>query len=196
MKSGATSGGDLIWLPRPDDLERSHAARLMRRHGLASASELRERAAKDPEWFYPAILEDLGVEWYEGFRTLADRRRGLPFTDWFLGGKLNIVHNVLDRHLRTNAPRHAAVIAEDDEERVTRLSYDELNDRVCRLAAALSGLEVREGDAVGLYLPMAAEVVVALLACLKIGRCPCRSSRASGRRPWRRGSGTHGPGSC
>ncbi len=166
------SRDDLIWRPRPDDLERSHVARLMRRHGLASASELRERAAKDPEWFYPAMLEDLGVEWYEGFHTLADRRRGLPFTDWFLGGKLNLVHNVLDRHLRTGAPSRPAVIAEDDEGNVTRLSYDELNGRVCRLAAAFFGLEVREGDAVGLYLPMAAEVVVALLACLKIGAVP------------------------
>ena len=167
-----TTVAPIIWRPRPDDLERSHVARLMRRHGLADAAALRERAAADPEWFYPAILEDLGVEWFEPYRRLADRTRGLPWTEWFVGGRLNLVHNVLDRHLSAGRGSRVAVIAEDDGEAVTTLTYDGLNDRVCRFAAGLAGIGVGVDDPVGFYLPMCTEVVVALLACLKIGAVP------------------------
>ena len=161
-----------VWHPRPDDLERSNVARLARRHGIASASELRLRAARDPEWFYPAMIEDLGIEWFRRYGRLADGSRGLPWTDWFAGGELNIVHNALDRHARDGHGAGVAVIAEDESGRTTVLSYSELGARVGRLAGALAGLEVRAGHAVGFYLPMTADVVVALLACLKIGAVP------------------------
>ncbi|MDQ7088323.1 MAG: acetyl-coenzyme A synthetase N-terminal domain-containing protein [Acidobacteriota bacterium] len=128
--------GPIIWRPREDDLENSNVARLMRRHGIADTAELRRRAARDPGWFYPAIIEDLGIEWLEPYESLLDDSRGLPWTRWFLGGKLNLVHNVLDRHLARHAER-TAVIAEDDDGAVTRLSYGRLAERVCRLAAAL-----------------------------------------------------------
>jgi acetyl-CoA synthetase len=166
------TAGDFIWRPRPDDLAASNVARLMRRHGIDSTPELRERAAKDPAWFYPAILDDLGVEWSAPYERLLDASRGLPWTEWFLGGRLNIVHNVLDRHVRDGWGGRTAVIAEDERGAVTTLSYAELNGRVRRFAAALSGLGLGVGDAVGFYLPMSADVVVALLGCLKIGAVP------------------------
>jgi acetyl-CoA synthetase len=166
------SGDPIIWRPRPDDLERSHVARLMRRHGIADAEALRRRAAAEPEWFYPAILEDLGVEWFTPYRQLADRSRGLPWTEWFVGGRLNVVHNVLDRHLAAGRGGDTAVIAEDDDERLVTLTYAELHERVCRFASGLAGLGLGVGDAVGFYLPMSADVAVALLACLKIGAVP------------------------
>ena len=165
------SQDELIWRPRPDDLAHSRVAALMRRHGIDDPEELRRRAARDPEWFYPAILDDLGVEWFRPYDTLADRTRGLPWTEWFVGGRLNIVHNVLDRHLPRLAAQ-VAVIAEDEAGAVERLTYGELSARVCRVAGALTGLGVGAGDAVGFYLPMRIEVVVALLACLKIGAVP------------------------
>ncbi len=161
-----------IWRPRPDDLERSHVARLLRRHGIGSTAELRARAAGDPEWFYPAIVEDLGVEWYRRWDRVLDAARGLPHTEWFRGGELNIVHNVLDRHLRDGYGDRQAVVAEDEAGRVERLTYAGLGERVARVASGLRALHVGPGDAVGLYLPMSVDVVVALLACLKIGAAP------------------------
>ena len=165
------SDDNVIWRPRPDDLESSHAARLMRRHGIDSTAELRTWSL-DRERFYPAILADLDLEFFWPYDTLADDSRGLPWTEWFLGGKLNLTHNALDRHLRDGWGERPAVVAEDDEGRVTELTYAELDRRVCRLAAVMSGLDIGVGDAVGLYLPMSAEVVVALLAALKIGAVP------------------------
>jgi acetyl-CoA synthetase len=161
----------IIWRPRPDDLANSRVAMLMRRHSIGDPGELRRRAARDPEWFYPAILNDLGIEWSRPYATLADRSRGLPWTEWFLGGRLNIVHNVLDRHLPARASQ-LAVVAEDESGTIARLTYGELHARVSRFAGALAGLGVGVGDAVGLSMPMCAEVAVALLACLKIGAVP------------------------
>ncbi len=161
-----------IWRPRADDLERSHVGRLQRRHGIASAAELRARAARDPEWFYPAIVEDLGVEWYRRWDRVLDAARGLPDTEWFRGGELNIVHNVLDRHLRDGFGDRQAVAAEDEAGRVERLTFARLGERVARLASGLRALDVGPGDTVGMYLPMSVDVVVALLACLKVGAAP------------------------
>jgi acetyl-CoA synthetase len=162
---------ETIWQPRADDLEHSRVAAFMKRHGLADSARLRERAAREPEWFYPAILEDLGVEWFRPYRLLAERSRGLPWTEWFVDGRLNIVHNVVDRHLPARAAQ-VAVIAEDESGAAERLTYGELHVRVCRFAGALAAVGVGAGDAVGFYLPMRIEVVVALLACLKIGAVP------------------------
>ncbi len=161
-----------VWHPRPDDLANSNVARLMRRAGVADAGELRRRAAAEPEWFYPLILADLGVEWFTPYRRLLDAGRGLPWCEWFVGGELNVVHNVLDRHLRDGWGEHTAVIVEGEGREPQRLTYRELHRRVASFAGALAGLGVGVGDAVGLYLPMTAEVVVALLACLKIGAVP------------------------
>ncbi len=160
------------WTPRPDDLAASHVARLMRRYDIGSADELRERAVRDLHWFYPAILDDLGIEWFRPYEELLDESRGLPWTSWFRDGEINIVHNVLDRHLRAGNGARTAVIAEDESGAVVRLTYAELGGRVGRLAGALAELGLGPGHAVGLYMPMAAEVVVGLLACLKIGAVP------------------------
>ena len=166
------ASANFIWRPRPDDLENSNVGRLMRRHGIATTAGLRERAAREPEWFYPAVLGDLGVEWFVPYRRLLDDSQGLPWTDWFLGGRLNLVHNVLDRHLRNGHGARPAVIFEGEDGEAASLSYAQLGERVARLAGALAGLAVGAGESVGFYLPMTADVVVALLACLKIGAVP------------------------
>lgn len=161
-----------IWHPRDDDLEHSHVARLMRTYGLAGARELRERAAREPHWFYPAIERDLGIQWHRPYERLLDASRGLPWSEWFLGGEINIVHNVLDRHLAAGHGTQLAAVAEGEGGETGRLTYAALDERVCRFAGALAGLGVQVGDAVGFYLPMTVDVVVGLLACLKIGAVP------------------------
>jgi acetyl-CoA synthetase len=163
---------EILWRPRPDDLENSHVARFMRRHGISAAPLLRRRAASEREWFYRAIEQDLGIEWLTPYQQLCDDREGLPWTEWFLGGRTNLVHNLLDRHVASGHGEQLAVIAEDDEARVVSLTYAQLDRRVRRVASMLRGLGAEVGDAVGFYLPMTADVVVALLACFKIGAVP------------------------
>ena len=168
----STAAAPWVWHPRPDDLANSNVARLLRRAGVPDVDELRRRAAAEPAWFYPLILEHLGVEWFTPYGQLLDASRGLPWCEWFLKGEINIVHNVLDRHLRDGWGEQVAVIAEGEVGPAKRLSYGQLHERVASLAGALVSLGVGVGDAVGLYLPMTVEVVVALLACLKLGAVP------------------------
>ena len=61
---------ETIWRPRPDDMENSNVARFMRRQWIPNAAILRERAANEPNWFYPAIIEDLGIEWFAPYERL------------------------------------------------------------------------------------------------------------------------------
>jgi acetyl-CoA synthetase len=141
-------------------------------HGVGDVATLRRRAAQDPGWFYPAIIGDLGIEWFRPYERLIDAARGLPWVDWFAGGELNIVHNALDRHVRRGEGSEIAVISESEIGGAATLTFDELHERVCRFASGLAGLGVGLGDSVGFYLPMTVEVVVALLGCLKIGAVP------------------------
>ena len=98
-----------------------------------------------------------------------DDSRGLPWTDWFLGGKTNLVLNALARHVESGKGDEPALIAEADDGAVETLSYSELRDEIGRAAGLLRELGVQSGDRVGIYMPMVKEVVVALFACFQVG---------------------------
>ncbi len=156
----------ILWRPYGDYIEKSNITRFMRKHGIASYEDLIRKSSSDIEWFWDAALKDLSVEWYEPYRKVVEG--GLPWAKWFLGGKLNLIHNVLDRHLpRLNGK--AALIWESDDGKSTQLTYGELHRLVGRAASGLKKLGITKGDRVGLYLPMIPEMVVAFLATLKIG---------------------------
>lgn len=88
---------------------------------------------------------------------------------WFIGGKLNASANCLDRHLPEKAAKTAIIFEGDDETDVRRLSYAELHQEVCKMANLLKARGIRKGEAVGIYLPMVPEVIIAMLACARIG---------------------------
>ena len=92
---------DIIWRPNEDFLENSNVARFMKKHGLASYEELLDYFREDVGRFWEAIEKDMGVSWYRPYDQIMDPSGGLPWTKWFLGGELNIVHNCIDRHLTT-----------------------------------------------------------------------------------------------
>ncbi|MDP6547254.1 MAG: AMP-binding protein, partial [Phycisphaerae bacterium] len=95
-----------------------------------------------------------------------------PFAKWFVGGKLNVSYNCLDRHLEgENAWRRnkAAIIWEGEPGDSRTLTYGELHREVCKFANVLKGLGVKKGDRVCLYMPMVPELAIAMLACTRIG---------------------------
>jgi acetyl-CoA synthetase len=98
-----------------------------------------------------------------------DDSEGIEWTKWFLEGQINIVHNILDRHSKTELPKKRALIwvSETGEER--ELTYSELNSEVCRLANALRQQGIRRGDPMAIVMPMIPESIIALLAIYKIG---------------------------
>jgi acetyl-CoA synthetase len=140
-------------------------------------AEFRERALlKDPAVYEQAARDPLGwwsrqaeaLEWSTPWEQVLDDSNP-PFYKWFVGGKLNVCHNCLDRHVQAGRGERLAFrwLGEDGSER--DITYAELLAEVQRCASALKDLGVRPGDVVGIYLPMIPEVVVAMLACARIG---------------------------
>jgi acetyl-CoA synthetase len=156
---------EIVWTPDAETLAHANVVRLMRRHGISEYRELVARSIEDPEWFWPAAIEDLGLEFAEPWQQVADLSRGPEWATWFVGGKLNIAWNCVHRH---RGERVAAVFRGEDGAR-RQLTFAELSDAVTRLAERLVELGVEPGDRVAIYLPMSPEVAIASHACAHIG---------------------------
>ncbi len=129
--------------------------------------EMANFALKDLEGFWAERAQEL--EWFEKWDKVLDDSNK-PFFKWFTGGKVNIVHNCLDRHLKTWRKNKLALIwvSEDGKEERT-FSYFSLNREVNRFANIIKAMGVTKGDRVTIYLPRIPEIFFAMLACAKIG---------------------------
>src|SRR6266576_2318471 len=92
-----------------------------------------------------------------------------PFAKWFVGGKLNISENCLDRHLTGPRRNKAAIIWEGEPGDTRTLTYQQLHHEVCRFANVLKRIGVEKGDRVALYMPLIPELAISMLACARIG---------------------------
>ena len=160
---------EFAWTPSPELAESSNIARFMRKHSIADANELLVRSIAENEWFWDAIVEDLGIEFAERYSKVLDTSKGNPWAEWYVGGKLNIVANCLDRHASGDRATELCLISESEDRTIRQFTYSELADAVERCASALTAVGIDRGDRVAAYMPMTAEVVIQLLATLKIG---------------------------
>jgi acetyl-CoA synthetase len=158
----------IVWTPGREQAEGSNVWGFMQRHGIADYPELIRRSTQEIEWFWDAIVRDLGLSFFEPYRRVLDASAGVPWCRWFVGGKINVAYNCLDRHAASR-PEKRAVVWEGEDGATRTLSYSELSVGTNRLANALKRLGVGPGDRVGLFLPMLPETVMALMACAKIG---------------------------
>ena len=118
-----------------------------------------------PEKFWAGMAEEL--TWYKKWTKVL--RWKLPFAEWFVGGKINVSVNCLDRHLTTWRKNKAAIIWEGEPGDTRTLTYADLHREVCKCANVLKKLGVVKGDRVIIYMPMIPELPVAMLACARIG---------------------------
>ncbi len=135
------------------------------RQANISDAAIYEEAARDYEAFWAKCAEIL--DWYQRWHTVLEWNP--PYAKWFIGGKLNACYNCVDRHVKTWRRNKAALIWEGEpgEERV--LTYNDLYREVQKFANVLKALGVRKGDRVCIYMPLIPEVVIAMLACARIG---------------------------
>ncbi|MGH3033849.1 MAG: AMP-binding protein, partial [Gaiellaceae bacterium] len=159
---------DFVWEPSPEVLERANVARLMRRHGFDDYWALVRRSQEEPEWFWPAAVEDMGLEFSRSWKRVYDDSRGPEWTTWFVDGKLSIAHNCVHRWAERKPDAVAAVFAGEDGSR-RELTFAAMSRDVTRLAEGLVRLGVEPGDRIGIYLPMCPEVAVASHACAHVG---------------------------
>ncbi len=159
---------DVVWSVDQSEAAATNTARFMTEQWIVDFDELVERSARDPEWFWPAAIEFLGLPFDPPWHTVRDTSRGHPWATWFLGSGFNLSVACVDRWADED-PDRVALRSQRENGQTRELSFGELADRVGRLAGAMSSLGVGRGDAVAVYLPMSEEAVVSLLAVARIG---------------------------
>ena len=121
-------------------IKASQLRRFMSAHGIRHLSELHRRSVDDPQWFWNAVLADLGIEFFTPYDKVIDTSQGLPWTRWCVGGEMNIVHNCLDKRMGTSREHSPAVRWSGENGDTTVLTYGELWREVNRAANALTRL--------------------------------------------------------
>jgi len=160
---------EIVWEPDADIVANANLTAFMDRHDIPDLETLRARSTKDVGWFWDAVLDDLDIEFYEDYDEIVDLSDGIQYPTWCVGGKMNIVHNLLDKWQNTPVEDRVALRWEREDGATEELTYGELNRRVCRCANALREMGLGKGDRIGLYMPMTPEIVIAFLAIVKIG---------------------------
>ncbi len=132
---------------------------------LKEYKKLAQMADAKPEAFWAKIAGEL--HWFKKWKKVLQWEP--PFARWFVGGRINVAYNCLDRHLGTWRRNKAAIIWEGEPGDTRTLTFQDLHREVCRFANVLKRLGVRLGDRVAIYMPMIPELPIAMLACARIG---------------------------
>ena len=136
-----------------------------RTRAVVSDTDIYERANTDRESYWVEWAEQL--DWFRRWDSVLEWQP--PHAKWFVGGKLNVAYNCLDRHLNSSRSDQAALIWEGEPGDTRTYTYAQLHDAVCRFSNALKNLGVTRGGRVTIYLPMIPEAAIAMLACVRIG---------------------------
>ncbi|HWB97641.1 MAG TPA: acetyl-coenzyme A synthetase N-terminal domain-containing protein, partial [Bryobacteraceae bacterium] len=134
--------------------------------GIDGYRELYQQAEEHPEEFWGALAER-ELSWFRKWSHVFEWNP--PFAKWFVGGKINVAHNCVDRHLTTHRKNKVAILWEGEPGDQRLISYQELHRLVCRFANVLKNRGLKAGDRVILYMGMVPELPVALLSCARLG---------------------------
>lgn len=160
----------IVWTPDAEQVDASNLTRFMRQHGIDSLSELQRQSTEDIAWFWDAVLKDLDIRFRTPYSEVVRLDRGPAFAEWCVGGRMNIVDNLLDKWLEdpTTASR-PALRYESEEGETLVFTYSDVARQTARVAEALRRDGFGPGDAIGLFMPMTPELLFAFLAIIKIG---------------------------
>jgi acetyl-CoA synthetase len=132
--------------------------------------QMYKRSIEDPEGFWSEQAGEF-IDWFRKWDKVLDwsfQEDDLHIR-WFEGGKLNVCHNCVDRHLETRGDQTAIIWEGDEPDQDRTITYRELHEEVCKFANVLKSRGVKKGDRVSIYMPMVPEAAVAMLACARIG---------------------------
>lgn len=147
-----------VFYPTPETIQQSH---------IPDYDKINKDAMADLPGFWGKIAAE-NFEWYKPWEIVLDEHNA-PFYKWFVGAKVNIIHNALDRHMRTAVRNKAALIFEGETGDSRVYTYHQLNYLVSKFASVLRALGVAKGDRVTIYMGRVPELMIAMLACAKIG---------------------------
>ncbi len=165
--SGASVGTNMDSLLRENRVFPPPAEFASRAHvkNLEEYEALYKKSVEDPEGFWAEAAKEL--DWFTPWTKVLDWK--VPEARWFVGGKLNLSHNCVDRHAMGARKDKVALLWEGEPGEVRKLTFGELHVEVQKFANVLKGLGIKKGDRVAVYMGMAPELAIALLACARIG---------------------------
>jgi acetyl-CoA synthetase len=156
-----------VFAPPPEVVEQANITAYMRQKGFSSYEELHRWSVEHNEEFWAEMAQQL--DWFQPFDQVLAWDPNVPKVEWFTGGKTNIVHNALDRHMTTSVRNRVAFYWEGEDGSRRTVSYADLYHEVNCFARALRNLGLQKGDRVIIYLPRIPEQIVAMLAAARIG---------------------------
>ena len=162
-------GGEIVWRPTTNHIEKANLTQFMRQNDIVDFNELMRRSTKDVAWYTDALFKYLNIEFYEPYTQVVDLSKGIQWPQWCIGGKMNIAHNCLDKYIGTPTASKTAYIWEGEEGQTRSITYAELHRLTNQAANALRSLGLGKGDAIGIYMPMTPEIIASVLAIAKIG---------------------------
>ena len=163
------SSEKFVWFPTQEIIQHSNLKRFMDEYSIQTFQELRLKSVEDISWFWDSASKFLRLEWFTPYSKVVDTSAGIPWAKWFIGGKINIAYNCLDKQL-VNSGGKTALIYESESGSRKALSFSELSRIVNQIANVLANeMGIRKGDKVGVFMPMIPETVAAFLAVAKIG---------------------------
>ncbi|WP_101297342.1 AMP-binding protein [Halegenticoccus soli] len=162
---------EVVHEPSREFVESTNVYAFMQEYGIDDYDGLIERTCGEVDWFWDELPDYLGVEFYEGYDEVRDDADGPQFTRWYPGGRINVAHNVVDRHAapESETRNKVACIWEGEPGEVREITFHELHRQANKVANALEERGVGTGDTVGLYMPMVPEVISILYGCFKVG---------------------------
>ena len=114
----ASFGGDIVWRPTPETIQRSNLKKFMDQHGVKNFDELMSRSTSDVAWFTEAVLKFLDIKFQKSYTQVVDLSKGIAFPQWCVGGQLNIAHNCVDKHFYSAAQKREEIGRASCRERV------------------------------------------------------------------------------
>ncbi|HWB96451.1 MAG TPA: AMP-binding protein [Bryobacteraceae bacterium] len=155
-----------LWEPTPQWIEKTNVFRLMNRLGFRDREPFLAWTREHREDFWRELLAETNFHWFRPYDRILDATAGPEWTRWFVGGRINIADNCLDRHRNSG---RTAILWEGENGRTREVSFADLAAQTNRLANYLRSLGLQQGDRVALIMPMAPEIVTILYACFKLG---------------------------
>lgn len=162
-------GGEIVWRPGKDEVQNANLTQFMRQYHISDFDTLVRLSSEDPAWFTDALLKFLKIEFYRPYTQVLNLEKGVAWPQWCVNGQMNIIHNCLDKYMLTPQSEKLALIAETENGDILTLTYAQLFEKVNQTANALRSFGLGKGDAIGLFMPMTPEIVIAFLAIAKIG---------------------------
>jgi acetyl-CoA synthetase len=156
----------MIWEPSRESIERTNVWRFMQRLGFSDREAFLRFSREDPERFWDELMREMRVEWFDPYRQVLDASRGAEWAQWFVGGRLNIAHNCLDRWADSG---RIACLWEAENGATREVTFRDVRNEANRVANGLNAMGLQTGDRVALCLPMVPEILSILYGCFKAG---------------------------